>query len=50
MLEERKIAERNLFVGRLTMNNEMVDKGLGFKLINEYSNLCYDDSKIFIVN
>ena len=41
MLEERKEMEKKLFVGRLTMNNSMVDQGLGFKLINDYSKLSY---------
>jgi hypothetical protein len=50
MLDERKEIEKKLFVGRLTMNNSMVDKGFGIKLINDYSKLCYEDCKIFIVN
>jgi hypothetical protein len=37
MLEERKEIEKKLFVGKLTMNNSMVDQGLGLKLINDYS-------------
>ena len=50
MLDERKEMEKKLFVGRLTMNNSMVDQGLGFKLINDYSNLSYEDCKTFIVD
>jgi len=37
MLDEKKEIEKKLFVGRLTMNNSMVDQGLGVKLVNEYS-------------
>ncbi len=50
MLDERKEIEKKLFVGRLTMNNSMVDQGLGFKLINDYSKLCYEDCKTFVVD
>ena len=50
MLDERKDMEKKLFVGRLTMNNSMVDQGLGFKLINDYSKLSYEDCKTFIVD
>jgi hypothetical protein len=37
MLDERKEIEKKLFVGRLTMNNSMVDQGLGIKLVNDFS-------------
>jgi hypothetical protein len=50
MLDERKEMEKKLFVGRLTMNNSMVDQGLGFKLINDYSKFAYEDCKTFIVD
>lgn len=32
------------------MNNEMIDKGLGFKLIDNYTKLSYENCKNFIVN
>jgi hypothetical protein len=50
MLDERKEMEKKLFVGILTMNNSMVDQGLGFKLINDYSKFAYEDCKTFIVD
>jgi hypothetical protein len=50
MLEKRKEMEKKLFVGRLTMNNSMVDQGLGEKIINEYSKFAYENCKTFIVD
>jgi len=50
MLDEEKETEKKLFIGKLTMNNSMVDQGLGFKLVNDYSKLCYEDCKTFIVD
>ena len=37
MLDERKEIEKKLFIGRLTMNNSMIDQGLGQKLINDFA-------------
>jgi hypothetical protein len=50
MLNERKQLQKNLFVGRLTMNNEMVDENLALKLINDYAKYCYEDSKKFVID
>jgi hypothetical protein len=50
MLNERKQLQKNLFVGRLTMNNEMVDESLALKLINDYAKYCYEDSKKFVID
>ena len=50
MLEKRKEMEKKLFVGRLTMNNSMVDQSLGEKIINEYSKFAYENCKTFIVD
>ena len=38
-LENRKERERKLFIGKLTMNNTMVDQGLGEKLSTDYSKI-----------
>jgi hypothetical protein len=50
MLDERKEIEKKIFIDRLTMNNSIVDKGLGYKFINDYSKLCCEDCKTFIVD
>lgn len=37
-----------MFIAKLTMNNEEIDKNLAQKFVNEYLMKCYHESKDYI--
>jgi len=44
MLEDRKETEKNIFIAKLTANDEKMDQAIGKKVAQELSKLYYDEA------
>jgi hypothetical protein len=44
-IKNKYLNEKKMFIAKLTMNNSEIDKILGEKLANEYSQKCFNESK-----
>ena len=45
MLDERKEIEKELFICRLTMNSDKIDKAQGKKMSSQFLKYCFDKAK-----
>ena len=44
MFEDRKETEKNIFIAKLTANDEKMDQAIGEKVAKELSKLYYDEA------
>ena len=44
MLEDRKETEKNIFIAKLTANDDKMDHAIGKKVAQELSKLYYDEA------
>jgi len=50
MLEDRKETEKNIFIAKLTANDDKVDQAIGKKVAQELSKLYYEEAFKFSKN
>ena len=50
MLEDRKETEKNIFIAKLTANDDKIDHAIGKKVAHELSKYFYDEAFKFAKN